>query len=533
VETTVPSTATVQQEASKWSLAAITASPNRNRVIGIGIAATLVLAAIIYGVVRLLSPSASVTEVRFEIDPPNSILAIDGKAMPCAGVCTLKLAPGTHTTELTKSGYESQETSFDVKRQSEVLQGPHLVLKPTPTVTTAKVVSSSLAIVTDLASATVTLDGNPKGDLSSRRLDLNDLAPGSSHQIVLSDNGNALDLSVKISDQGALSVEGARGLDQNAVVALTPSRDGLAIFCRCKDAELRMDGKKLNPSGHDRYKLPTQGQPQYALTLVRGGKSESITLQAIDSKHAEIYIASPVQAGTPTPSPTIIASDNPVPPAPQSQTKPQPPPTSAPLVPPARTVDPAEPAWEKVNQQDVNALKDFLARYPNNQHAATAREKIEDIEWDQIKNSQNWEDFQPFLNAHSNGAHASEAKNRMVALKAAADDLDRRKREQQDRQDIKQTLEAYRSAYETKDLNKLIAIWPSIPVSVFKKEFQADKIRVTLDQKDPLITGDTATVDCRQKLEFVMSGKVSPPFDQTRRFTLRKLQGRWFIEKDN
>ncbi len=128
---------------------------------------------------------------------------------------------------------------------------------------------ASLAIESDLGSAVVTLDGQSKGDLTSQRLDLSDLKPGS-HQIVVSDNGKTLELSVQVSDQGSVSIEGAKGLDENAVIGISQARGGQAIFCRCKGAELEIDGKKLQSSGHDRYKLPAQEQPEYALTLVRG-----------------------------------------------------------------------------------------------------------------------------------------------------------------------------------------------------------------------------------------------------------------------
>jgi serine/threonine-protein kinase len=471
-ETTAPSTATVPQAPGKWSLQAIAASPNRNRLIGIGIAAIVILAAIIYGVSR--HPSQPVAPKKAVVVPPIAV------------------PPGPSHSTL-----------------------------------------ASLAIVSDLVSAKVTLDGKPSGDLSSQSLDLNDLALGKSHQIVLFDNGKSLELSVRVSDQGSVSVESAKGLDENAVVALMHAKDGEALFCRCKGAEVQIDGKQLKSSGHDRYKLPTQGQAEYALTLIRDGKSQFIQLAA-----GRVVIQSPPQANVAVSAPAVVPASTSGQPSAQGQTNPPPPPTplqSVPQSPPAvHTVDPGDTAWDKVNQQDVNSLKDFLAHNANNQHAATAREKIEDIEWNQIKTSQQPTDFQSFLDAHANGAHASEARTRIVELKAAADEVDRRKRELQDRQDIKQTLESYRSAYETKNLNRLIAIWPNIPVAQFKKTFgAADKITVTLDENEPVISGDTATVNCGQTLEFVAGGKKTSLPTASRRFTLQKVQGRWIIEKDN
>ena len=111
--------------------------------------------------------------------------------------------------------------------------------------------------------------------------------------------------------------------------------------------------------------------------------------------------------------------------------------------------------------------------------------------------------------------------------------MDKTAQLQRDRDAIKQVLQTYQQAYEAKDWNRFVGVWPTAPRVQFQQTFKAaDKIHVTLDQKDPLINGDTATVECSQRLELVASGKMSH-FDQTKRFTLRRLQGRWFIEKDN
>jgi serine/threonine protein kinase len=546
-----PSSATVEQAPGKWSLQAIAASPNRNRLIGLAIAATLILAAIIYAVVR----PASMTEVRFEIDPPDSILAIDGKAVPCAGVCTLKLAPGSHATELTKNGYEPANSLLVVTK--EPLRVPPLSLKQIAG--PAHSMLSSMSIVSNLSSAAVTLDGQPRGDLSSQRLDLNDLKPGS-HRIVVSNDGKTLELSVEVSDQGSVSVEGAKGLDENAVIGISQARDGQAIFCRCKGAELQIDGKKLQPSGRDRYKLPAQEQAEYALTLVRGGNGQPIQLAGADGKHAMVVIQTPAQANS--------------------------------------TTSADEAAWNSVrNTTDVAGLRKFLGDYPKSNFAPTALKRIEDLSWERVRNSTQQAELRQFLTEFPNGQHALEAKTNLAVLQnkgqqqtqaqkdaEAARQLAEKKAQaqkdaeaarqlaekqtqaqkdadaarqlaekqtqaqndaetvrqladkqavQKDREAIKQTLESYRSAYERKDLNALAAVWLTIPRAQFQQTFKAaDKIHVTLDQKDPLINGDTATVDCNQRLEFVANGKVSH-FDVTKRFSLRKLQGRWFIEKDN
>jgi outer membrane protein assembly factor BamD (BamD/ComL family) len=357
---------------------------------------------------------------------------------------------------------------------------------------------------------------------------------------------------VKVSEQGSVSVESAKGLDENAVVGLT--KDGEAIYCRCKGAEVQIDGKKLQLSGRDRYKLPSQGQAEYALTLVHDGNSQSIPLAG-----SKVFIQS------------LAASSS-------------------------ASTSAGEMAWNNVkNSTDPNALRKFVSDFPNSSFAGLARARVEDLSWEKARNSGQIADVQQFLNEFPNGQHASEAKARLsnlnnaqlalaqkdaetarlkaekdaaarkqaedatarkqaedaaarkqaedaaarkqaedAATRKQAEDAQAQKLAQQDRQDIKQTLESYRSAYERKDLKTLMAVWPSVPASKFKTTFSAaDKITVTLDESEPVIAGETATVSCGQTLQFVAGGKKTSLPTDSRRFTLRKVQGRWIIEKDN
>ena len=100
-----------------------------------------------------------------------------------------------------------------------------------------------------------------------------------------------------------------------------------------------------------------------------------------------------------------------------------------------------------------------------------------------------------------------------------------------DRAAIHQVLEDYRSAFERRNLKALAAVWPNIPSWLKAQIGVADKIHVTLDQQEPVFSGDMATVVCKQKVEIVINGKTTPD-DHSRQFTLKKTNGRWVIEQD-
>jgi hypothetical protein len=208
-------------------------------------------------------------------------------------------------------------------------------------------------------------------------------------------------------------------------------------------------------------------------------------------------------------------------------------------------------SWERVRNSTQQAeIQQFLNEFPNGQHASEAKASIATLQNKAQQQAQAEKDaaarkqaYDARLQAEKDAAARKQADDaRLQAEKDAAarkqpDDrvpqVDKSAQLQRDRDAIKQVLQTYQQAYEAKDWNRFVGVWPSAPRAQFQQTFKAaDKIHVTLDEKDALINGDTATVDCRQRLEFVMGGKVSP-FDQTRRFTLRKQQGRWFIEKDN
>jgi hypothetical protein len=567
------------------------AARRRLVLIGIVAGATLALATGAFLVSRTIR--APKTQITFTLDPPDATLKIDGSPTACAGTCVLPLSPKDHKVVLEKSGYAS----------AAIVVGPHsdktLTLRLDP-LSVASAASSSLSIVTDAAmSASVSLDGKQVGDLSTQRLELSKLSPGS-HNIVIPENNGTLELTVEVSPQGAVQVNEVRGLDQNPVVAMTQNGERQEIFCRCDGAEIRIDGKKAKRAGVNRYAVTGNGASEHEVTLLRNGQSERIPLVGTDSKYGMVFIASSGQAPTNPPpvsadaqawqalkdSRDLNALKNFQTQYPQSPyariayqrsddlswestrnssqasafqgylssypdsvhaqearnriaaLTPKPPP-------PAGNQTPSTPpdlaAWNSVkNTRDINVLKNFRAQYPSSSYAAQAHLQMAEIEWNRIRESQQQADFEAFLTEYPGTPHASEAQDALASLqKKARDDQNRaeaKNREEQarrDRESILATLEAYKSAYERKDFNALAAIWPNVPRS-FKQQFSAtDKIRVTLTrQQDPQISGETATVPCTQKLELVVSGKTTQ-FEQTRLFTLRRVQDRWIIEKDN
>jgi hypothetical protein len=210
----------------------------------------------------------------------------------------------------------------------------------------------------------------------------------------------------------------------------------------------------------------------------------------------------------------------------------QPPPST----PPPTPADLAD--WNKIKDtRDLNVLRDFRSKYQNSPKATEAFVRMSDIEWDSIHDSSKPEVFEDFMKKYPGTAHWTEASNRVEELhkqqQTAREQLE--EQNQRDREAVRQTLDNYLAAYENKDLNRLLQIWPSLPSAIKQQLSLREKIRVVVDKVDPVINGDAATVSCTQTLEILPTGGGSRVFHQSlpRLFTLRRIQGKWIIEKDN
>ena len=235
---------------------------------------------------------------------------------------------------------------------------------------------------------------------------------------------------------------------------------------------------------------------------------------------------------------------------------PQQQPNAAQQTPPPAPTPPANPApaspppdvtaWNSLkDSRDLNALRDFRNRFPGSAYAKAAYEKMEDLAWTNVQSSSQQSDFLQFLKDYPDGRHAREAKDRSVAIEVKAQQaqlqaqqaheqaqqLAQQQAQQRDREQVLQTMEDYQSAYRHKDLNGLVAVFPSLPRSKLQIVFKdADKILVTLSPSNPTITGDSATVVCRQKVEIVVHGKTVSTDDATISFSLKRTASRWVIE---
>jgi hypothetical protein len=218
--------------------------------------------------------------------------------------------------------------------------------------------------------------------------------------------------------------------------------------------------------------------------------------------------------------------------------------------------------WNRVRgSSNPDELEDFVRKHPGGAHLDEARELItklrqqaqadaarqaEQTAWDAVDKSKKAA-LQDFLSRYGGGAHAQEAR-------AVVNEIDKREadaiaaqrasevktqeqgnRSQADTQAITQALTAFESAYNSKDVRALKAVWPSMPKNTGDElgaQFRyAKSLAFRLRQSGaPIVAGDTATVPCTRALEMVArDGQKVSSGDEHVRVTLERAGSAWTI----
>ena len=340
---------------------------------------------------------------------------------------------------------------------------------PAPPVPQPGPAGSVAIFAAGLPSASVSLDGRPQGNMASHRLDLAGLTAGP-HVLTVAANNQQLHLQVQVTDQGSIDVTAAQGMEEQLVLAVTRAGDRQNIFCRCSGAEVRLNGKVLRAASPGRYQGKDRKQPTQELTLALRGDKLRLQFAAADASHALIFIESAAAASEAEKQPLEVAKAAPPPLAPATQTPqssaapPQAQPPPPPPVQAARTEDPAMAAWTNIQgTSDISAFRNYRDKYPNSPMAKMAALRMEELAWDAVKSSTQPADLERFQKEYPDSPHAHETNSKLAALTNGIEDSNRQQRLAQDRTEVLQVLDAYKNAYEAKDVNRLAAAWPGRP----------------------------------------------------------------------
>jgi hypothetical protein len=214
---------------------------------------------------------------------------------------------------------------------------------------------------------------------------------------------------------------------------------------------------------------------------------------------------------------------------------------------------------------DATALQAFLHDYPSGKFATAARERLEQVEWSSLKDRKDadavraiaefvdqchdsalcqqartrmnvlaaedeaWigatrsaspSQYQRYLDAYPQGRYAPAAHIQMVKLK--------------DESDVRNLIEQYAAAYNRKDLDAMVVLWPTFPPpqqqhtrDLFKV---AKSVTMALSLGEPQISGESASVICKRTRDIVRSDEGGGHTQDQVTFRLTKQNDHWVID---
>ncbi len=175
--------------------------------------------------------------------------------------------------------------------------------------------------------------------------------------------------------------------------------------------------------------------------------------------------------------------------------------------------------WKKVSRTDLNSLDAYLQACPMGLHANEARGLIEELQKEQADyvaamKVGSSESLQAFLTRHPSSPYAEQVRQKQLQL--------------QNKEAVLGVLRRYEEAYNRKDIEGIVAIYPSCPEGVkkaYRDSFRSpDPPKLKLELDEPEIQGTFASV----KGKSTRSGALS----SSSAFTLKLLkQGdKWVIQ---
>jgi hypothetical protein len=175
--------------------------------------------------------------------------------------------------------------------------------------------------------------------------------------------------------------------------------------------------------------------------------------------------------------------------------------------------------WKKVTRTDLTSLGAFLQTYPQGQHASEASRLVEELQSEQgdliaaMKANGN-EALQTFLNRHPNSPYAEQVRQKLS--------------QQLDKEAVLSVLHRFEDSYNRKDLDGIVALWPSCSENVkkaYRDSFRSpEPPKLKLELEEPEIQGIVASVKG--------TGTRSGTLNSSNKFTAKLIkQGdKWVIQ---
>ena len=425
------------------------------------------------------NPLGSFLVVQTGVDGADVLINGKKADQPTAGgILRVPLDPGAYTVEVRKSGYlPAKSKPARVSKNEETTVSFALTLSPT---------MAALQIHGAKSNAQVFSDGHYLGLIANDGSFSHEMDPGS-HQVFLSEDGH------NSSPVRSTFVAGKSGNINGSEFKFPESPRGqpmvgVAVRNLPPGAAVKVDGgdaHQADNSGVAKFEVPVGS---HTLELTKEGfKSKILPPQSFKG---ETSLDGKMEA----------------------------------------LPDPEAAEWAALgSSNDMAALQEFLSKFSAGKYAQPAETKLEKL----ISDNQNESELQNFAKKFASTRSGELARKRAEVLHS---ETDRKHTEDQDRRDIQSLMNDYKAAYERRDLNALVALYPSwsaIAQKATQTKFKnASSLKLDLSTDQPTIEGDHASIKVRQTVAWVYkdgseSSENPPPLT----FTLAKKDGHWLIQK--
>lgn len=465
------------------------------------------------GLFFLVQPAPS--SVHFDAMPSGTTISVDGKR--CSSPCDLQLKPGTYKANASHEGYLPQERTLEVKARA--------TNQETFTLMQVSVASAPIAPVISPPPASSQPVAPSKPSLPSRLL-ITGAAPGSDvlvdHQRVgRTDTHGAFASNVEPGEHQVYFVP--KGSGQQTKYERFPSGGSVNI-----DATESRPAPSIQQQPSDAaewLQVKNSQSPEPIEDFIRRYPNTQLKAQA-QSRLEDIYWAKDTVNETAASLRDYLSR-----------------------YPAGRYAQTAKGEMDRLdweilaNTADVAALQRFVAAHPSGVYHDRAFEKLDDLVWQQT-DRRNSDSLRSYLQRFPSGKYTADANrdlsklvNRpaptVTASQPAAEQL-RPTFVVDDRTQIKNLLQTYEKSYETEDEAALRKIWPSMGtrqlegLETFFKN--ANSVKLTYIAGEPKISGNTATIEFKQEISYVMDGEFRKPIPARVLMKLKKSGGAWEID---
>ena len=223
--------------------------------------------------------------VEFITNPPGADVRVDGELIGKSNR-SLEMAAGEHKLEVVLDGYEPAVSTFAVGEGQPTQVSLNLTPRP-----------QTVRFYTDLSDGTVTLDGQPAGQLQDGQLVLESVAPGS-HTVQVAGGKSEVSFSFDLTPGKAPTLTSP--ITAKEVLAVIVSNAGKQAFARSSAVPMKvvLDGNAMGEITQDGLTMDDIYPGDHELTLGDGANARKIVVNFGPSPVLTAFLKLDLNAGT-------------------------------------------------------------------------------------------------------------------------------------------------------------------------------------------------------------------------------------------